>query len=83
MESEVKRQLSEILSRYSGQKSELIPILQESQKEFGYISGEIMRGIAKFLHIADSRVYGVVTFYSDFSLTPDSTGTNKINSGSR
>jgi NADH-quinone oxidoreductase subunit E len=72
MEPDVKEQLDEILSRYGGQRNELIPILQEVQGKLGYLPGEVMQSIAKFLHIADSRVYGVATFYADFSLSPGS-----------
>ena len=67
---DIKEKLIQILSRYSGQKSDLIPILQEAQDNFGYLPGEVMQEIAKFLRLPDSIVYGVATFYSQFKLTP-------------
>ena len=66
----VKEKLNEILSRYKGEKSDLIPLLQEAQDRFGYLPGEVMQEIAKFLRLSDSIVYGVATFYDQFKLTP-------------
>jgi len=68
--AEIKEELSEILSRYSGEKSNLIPILQEAQEKFGYLPVEVMQEIAKFLQLAESIVYGVATFYAQFKFTP-------------
>jgi NADH-quinone oxidoreductase subunit E len=65
-----KEKLGEILSRYKGEKSDLIPILQETQDSFGYLPGEAMQEVAKFLRMSDGNVYGVATFYTRFKLTP-------------
>jgi len=70
METDVREQLDELLSPYSGESSELIPILQEAQEKFGYLPGEVMQKIAKFLSLPESTVYGVSTFYAQFKLTP-------------
>ena len=70
METDVGEQLDELLSPYSGESSELIPILQEAQEKFGYLPGEVMQKIAKFLSLPESTVYGVSTFYAQFKLTP-------------
>jgi len=70
METDVREQLDELLSPYSGESSELIPILQEAQERFGYLPGEVMQKIAKFLSLPESTVYGVSTFYAQFKLTP-------------
>ncbi|MFC1708630.1 NADH-quinone oxidoreductase subunit NuoE [Candidatus Omnitrophota bacterium] len=59
-----------ILSKFEGKKDELIPILQHVQEEFGYIPKDIMFGIAKFVHVPESRVYAVATFYAQFRFTP-------------
>jgi NADH-quinone oxidoreductase subunit E len=69
-------QVDEILAHYSGQSSDLIAILQEAQEKFGYLPAEVMQRVAKFLHLTDNMVYGVSTFYAQFSFTP--TGRNKI-----
>ena len=70
METNIKEQLDDILSRYSGESGNLIPILQEAQERFGYLPSEVMQGIAKFLRLPESAVYGVSTFYAQFKLTP-------------
>ena len=66
----IKEQLDDTLSRYTGDKSELIPILQEAQARFGYLPDEIMAGIAKFLQLSPATVYGVATFYAQFKFVP-------------
>ena len=76
--AEIKEELSEILSRYSGAKSDLIPILQEAQNRFGYLPGEVMLEISRFLRIPESVVYGVITFYAQFKLTPGGKRTVKV-----
>ena len=76
--AEIKEELSEILSRYSGAKSDLIPILQEAQNRFGYLPGEVMLEISRFLRIPESAVYGVITFYAQFKLTPGGKRTVRV-----
>ena len=70
MELGVKEKLEAILSRYNKENGSLIPILQEAQEEFGYLPQEVMRGIARFLRLPESTVYGVSTFYAQFKFTP-------------
>jgi len=70
IETETEEKLEKILSRYNGKKEELIPILQEVQEEFRYLPFETMVGVARFLRIPESTVYGVCTFYAQFKLTP-------------
>ncbi|MGD9142749.1 MAG: NADH-quinone oxidoreductase subunit NuoE [Dehalococcoidia bacterium] len=59
-----------IFSNHRGEKSELIPILQETQAQFRYLPAAAMKEIAVFLHMPESTVYGVSTFYAQFKLTP-------------
>jgi NADH-quinone oxidoreductase subunit E len=75
-EASVAEQTDEILAHYSGQSSDLIAILQEAQEKFGYLPAEVMQRVAKFLHLTDNVVYGVSTFYAQFSFVP--TGRRKI-----
>ncbi len=70
METDVKEQLDELLSPYSGERGDLIPILQEVQERFGYLPREVMQKIAKFLSLPESTVYGVSTFYAQFKFVP-------------
>jgi len=62
--------LDEILSHYSGNRDELIPILQAAQEEFGYLPPEVMLSIAKFLRLTENTVFAVATFYAQFKFVP-------------
>jgi len=70
VETNIKEQLDDILSQYDGESGDLIPILQEAQERFGYLPGEVMQWIAKFLRLPESNVFGVATFYAQFKFTP-------------
>ncbi len=59
-------QLNEVFSRHKGERSELIPILQEIQETLGYLPQEAMTETADFLKVRRSTVYGVATFYAQF-----------------
>jgi NADH-quinone oxidoreductase subunit E len=78
MDLSAKKQLDDILSNYTGDTSDLIPILQAAQERFGYLPEEIMVGIAQFLKLPPSAVYGVSTFYAQFKLTPTGRRTVKV-----
>jgi NADH-quinone oxidoreductase subunit E len=78
MDLTTEKQLDDILSNYTGDSSDLIPILQATQERFGYLPEEIMVGIAKFLKLPPSAVYGVSTFYAQFKLTPTGKQTIKV-----
>ena len=67
---DIREELSAILSHHTGQRDELIPILQEAQERFGYLPAEVMSGIAKFLRLSEGTVFGVATFYAQFKFTP-------------
>lgn len=66
----IEKQLDELLSQYSRDSSNLIPILQAAQDRFGYLPGEAALQIARYLRLPESTVYGVATFYAQFKLTP-------------
>ncbi len=68
--------LDEILACYEGKAHEVIPVLQDVQEAFGYLPEQEMRDIAKYLGLAESRIYAVATFYEQFKFTPQ--GRNKI-----
>jgi len=70
VEVDIKQKLDDILSHYSGERNELIPILQEAQGRIGYLPSEAMLEIAKFLRIPESTVFGVATFYAQFKFSP-------------
>ena len=62
--------MDEVLKRYGGQEGALIPILQEAQGIYGYLSEKVLAYIGRELQVPLSRIYGVVTFYAQFYLTP-------------
>ncbi len=62
--------IDSILSRYERQESELIPILQNIQKEFGYISPESTAKISRYLRISENQIFGVSSFYAQFRFKP-------------
>jgi NADH-quinone oxidoreductase E subunit len=62
--------LDAALQKYRGQEGSLIPILQEAQSLYGYLAEEVLVYISRALKISISRIYGVVTFYAQFYLTP-------------
>lgn len=68
--ADVQDKLQEVFTRFEGEKQELIPILQQTQEVFRYLPEAAMKEIADFLHIPESTVYAVATFYAQFKLTP-------------
>lgn len=69
-EKRVKEEVNEILKRFTDEKDNLISILNEVQVKYGYIPKIAQLTIAEYLHIALAEVYGVITFYSRFTLVP-------------
>lgn len=69
-EERVKKEVDEILNQYTEAKDNLIPILNEVQVKYGYIPKVAQLEIANYLHMALAEVYGVITFYSRFTLVP-------------
>lgn len=69
-EERVKKEVLEILQHYTEEKDNLIPILNEVQVKYGYIPKVAQLEIAGYLHMALAEVYGVITFYSRFTLVP-------------
>ena len=62
--------LNNVIATYKDAKGSLMPILNESQKIFGCIPFEVQQKISEVLGIPMAEIYGVITFYSHFSLEP-------------
>jgi NADH-quinone oxidoreductase subunit E len=62
--------VNKIIEKYEGKRSNLIAILQEVQEEYRYLPEEILTYIATAMDISPATVYGVATFYAQFSLAP-------------
>ena len=56
--------------KYEKSSSSLIPLLQKTQENFGYLPKEALQEISKYLGVPLSRVYGVATFYAQFRFEP-------------
>jgi NADH-quinone oxidoreductase subunit E len=69
MEEKVK----EIIQRYGSDKSFVIPILQDIQREFNYLPREALDALSRNLGVPQSLVFHLATFYRAFSLTPKGT----------
>jgi len=68
----------DVFSGFKREEGELIPVLQNVQREFGYISEEATRQISRFLRISENRVFGVASFYSQFRFTPPGRNSIKV-----
>ena len=59
-----------IIGRHKTKRGSLIPVLEEIQEAIGYLPKPVLERVAKGLRIPFSEVYGVVTFYSFFTMVP-------------
>jgi len=62
--------IKEVCKSYGNKAGEVINVLHKVQGEFGYLPAEVQELVAKELNIPVSRVYGIVSFYSFFTMTP-------------
>ncbi|NLO86882.1 MAG: NADH-quinone oxidoreductase subunit NuoE [Clostridiales bacterium] len=62
--------LAEVMQAHKEQKGALMPVLQEAQGIFGCVPMDVQKIIAEGMGVTLSEVYGVATFYSQFSLEP-------------
>ena len=64
------QELKEVCKKFGYDKSELINVLHEAQGIFGYLPAEVQEMVADELKVNVAHVYGVVTFYSFFTMIP-------------
>lgn len=62
--------VNKILEKYGYSEAKLIPILQEVQAVYKYLSRDMISYVATSIGVPPSRVYGVATFYAHFSMQP-------------
>lgn len=62
--------VKDVCKSFGNKAGEVINVLHKVQGEFGYLPAEIQELVAKELNIPVSRVYGIVSFYSFFTMTP-------------
>ena len=70
LQAHAEKQIIEIISRYKDERTPLMMILSDIQKEFGYIPLEVQELVSEEIGVPVAEIYGVVTFYSFFSLNP-------------
>ena len=69
--SETKiNQIKDICKSFNNEKGELINVLHKTQSTLGYLPAEVQEVVARELNTSTEHVYGVVTFYSFFTMTP-------------
>lgn len=68
--AEQEKKLREIIDAHKGMPGALMPVLQQAQVLYGYLPIEVQSIIAEGLGLSLEEVYGVVTFYAQFSLNP-------------
>jgi NADH-quinone oxidoreductase subunit E len=78
LNEEVMSEIDRIIARFKGRPGALIPVLEECQGVTGYLPVELQEYIGEQLNIPGSTVYGVVTFYSFFSMVPKGRHTIKV-----
>lgn len=68
--TEQKEQFLKLLEENKGDSTELINVLHKTQDIYGFLPEHLVYKIAETLNVSISEVYGVITFYTQFSLTP-------------
>ncbi len=67
---EQEAKLDALIAEHKGERGATMPVLQGAQEIYGYLPIEVIRKIAFGLELPFEEVYGVATFYSQFSLNP-------------
>lgn len=67
-----------IIERSKNKPGALIPVLEQVQQSFGYLPAPVQRRIAERLNISPATVYGVVSFYSFFTMVPKGRHTIRV-----
>lgn len=67
---EQEKELQQVIALHASDKGALMPVLQKAQDIYGYLPIEVQEMIARGLNVPLEEVYGVATFYSQFSLYP-------------
>ncbi len=62
--------LQEVIERYRGMEGPLVPVLHEAQEIFGALTLDVQKYISEALNVPVMQIYGVATFYSQFTLKP-------------
>ncbi len=73
------RPVKKIVAGYGNDKdSNLIAALQQTQDEYGYLPKQVLKEVSRLMEVPLTRIFGIVTFYSQFSLLPKGKFTIKV-----
>jgi NADH:ubiquinone oxidoreductase subunit E len=75
---EIMSEVDRIINQFKGKPGNLIPVLEACQAVTGYLPVELQEYISEQLNIPSSTVYGVVTFYSFFTMVPKGRHTIRV-----
>lgn len=67
---EQEAELMEVIAQYKDDDGAVIPVLHKAQGIYGYLPIEVQEMISKGLNVPLAEIYGIVTFYTQFSLEP-------------
>ncbi|NLM50177.1 MAG: NAD(P)H-dependent oxidoreductase subunit E, partial [Clostridiaceae bacterium] len=67
---EQEEKLQKVIEKYKGMEGALMPVLHEAQEIYGYLPIEVQKMISEGLDIPLAEIYGVVSFYTQFSINP-------------
>ena len=70
IQADAKKEILKIIEKYADEKTPLMMILSDVQSKYGYIPLEVQEIISEATGIPVAEIYGVITFYSFFSLKP-------------
>lgn len=70
IDNKIKEDMKKILEVYKVEKENLIPILNDVQEKYGYIPKIAQLEISNYLNVPMAEIFGVITFYSRFTLEP-------------
>lgn len=70
MTQPAQQPFADMLAEYGRERDNLIPLLQEVQDRYSFLSPDAVRQVAEHLELSENDVYGVATFYAQFRFTP-------------
>lgn len=70
VKEKIEKQMEDILKKYSQDEEYLISALNDVQEKYGYIPKECQLILSDYFKISMAKIYGVITFYSRFTLSP-------------
>lgn len=67
---EIKNKVNEMIEVHGNNKSSIITVLQDIQEEYSYLPMEVLEYVSYKMDVSPSKIFGIATFYENFSLEP-------------